>query len=77
MPHTFPLRVGCAISTKKAVGVAVSPVDPEEKMYRSAALARESSSDVTIEMTFALLALALSSLTLIDAKYMANLLMLF
>jgi hypothetical protein len=51
-------------------------------MYRSAALARESSSDFTIVLTFALLGLALSLLTigkpgLIDAEYMADLLMLF
>jgi hypothetical protein len=51
-------------------------------MYRSVALARESSSDFTIVLTFALLGLALSLLTigktgLIDAEYMANLLMSF
>jgi hypothetical protein len=67
---------------KEAVDVAVSPVEPEEKMYRSVALARESSSDFTIVLTFALLGLALSLLTigktgLIDAEYMANLLMSF
>jgi hypothetical protein len=51
-------------------------------MYRSATLARESSGDLTIVMTFALLGLALSLLAigrggLIDAEYMADLLLLF
>jgi hypothetical protein len=54
----------------------------EEMMYRSATLARESSGDLTIVMTFALLGLALSLLAigrggLIDAEYMADLLLLF
>jgi hypothetical protein len=51
-------------------------------MYRSATLARESSNDLTIVMTFALLGLAFSLLAigrggLIDAEYMVDLLLLF
>ena len=58
------------------------PMIAEEMMYRSATLARESSGDLTIVMTFALLGLALSLLAigrggLIDAEYMADLLLLF
>jgi hypothetical protein len=49
-------------------------------MYRSVALARESHSDFTIVLTFALLGLALCLLTigkvgLINAEYIADLLM--
>jgi len=49
-------------------------------MYRSVALVRESNSDFTIVLTFALLGLALSLLTigkigLINAEYIADLLM--
>jgi hypothetical protein len=51
-------------------------------MFRSASLARESSDDFTIVLTFALLGLALSLLAIgrggfIDAEYMADLLLLF
>jgi hypothetical protein len=54
----------------------------EEMMYRSASLARESSDDLIIVVTFALLGLSLSLLAIgrggfIDAEYMADLLMLF
>ena len=59
-----------------------SPAGPEEMMYRSISLARESSGDFTIVVTFALLGLALSLLAigkggLIDPEYMADLLLLF
>ena len=51
-------------------------------MYRSASLARESSDDFTLVMTFALLGLAISLLAIgkagfIDVEYMAELLLLF
>jgi hypothetical protein len=51
-------------------------------MYGSASLARESSGDLTIVLTFSLLGLALSLLAIgpagfIDPEYMANLFMLF
>ena len=51
-------------------------------MYQSASLARESSDNLTIVITFALLGLSLSLLAIgrggfIDAEYMADLLMLF
>jgi hypothetical protein len=54
----------------------------EEIMYESAALARRSSGDFTIVLTFSLLGLALSLLLmgrggLIDPEYMANLLLSF
>jgi hypothetical protein len=67
---------------KKAIGFVRSPNDAEEMVYRSASLARESSDDLTIVVTFALLGLALSLLAvgpggLIDAEYMADLLLLF
>lgn len=51
-------------------------------MYQTASLARKSSGDFTVVMTFALLGLALSLLAvgrggLIDAEHMADLLLLF
>jgi hypothetical protein len=50
-------------------------------MYRSISVARESSGDFTIVLTFALLGLAISLLDIeqgiIDVKYMTNLLLLF
>jgi hypothetical protein len=50
-------------------------------MYRSISVARETSDDFTIVLTFALLGLALSLLAIgqgiIDVEYMANLLLLF
>jgi hypothetical protein len=50
-------------------------------MYRSISVARESSSDFTIVLTFALLGLAISlwgiEQGIIDLEYMANLLLLF
>jgi len=50
-------------------------------MYRSISVARESSGDFTIVLTFALLGLVISLLGIeqgiIDVKYMVNLLLLF
>jgi hypothetical protein len=66
---------------KKAIGFVRSPDRAEKMKYRSASLARESSDDLTIVVTFSLLGLALSLLAiesgLIDAEYMADLLLLF
>jgi hypothetical protein len=82
LPHTFLLRRWCSIFRRRAIGFVRSPDDPEEMMYRSASLVRESSDDFTIVVTFALLGLALSLLAIgrggpIDAEYMADLLLLF
>jgi hypothetical protein len=73
---------GVPSSATKAIGFVRSPDDAEEMMFRSASLARESSDDFTIVLTFALLGLALSLLAIgrggfIDAEYMADLLLLF
>jgi hypothetical protein len=69
------------VPRKKAIGFARSPDDAKKMMYRSVSLVRESSDDLTIVVTFSLLGLALSLLAigsgLIDAEYMADLLLLF
>jgi len=54
----------------------------EEVMYETAAIARKSSGDFTIVLTFSLLGLALSLFVigtagLIDPEYMANLFLSF
>jgi hypothetical protein len=63
-----------------AIGFVLSRAEAEEMMYRTAYLARESSGDFTVVLTFALLGLALSLLAtgrggLIDPEYMADLLL--
>jgi hypothetical protein len=75
---------GVRSSAKQAVGLVPSPLigGNDEMMYRSISLARESSGDFTIVLTFSLLGLALSLLAIgrvgfIDPAYMADLLMLF
>jgi hypothetical protein len=75
---------GVRSSAKQAVGLVLSPLigGNDEMMYRSVSLARESSGDFTIVLTFSLLGLALSLLAIgkasfIDVEYMADLLMLF
>jgi hypothetical protein len=69
------------VPRKKAIGFVRSPDDAKKMMYQSASLARESGDDLTIVVTFSLLGLALSLLGigsgLIDAEYMADLLLLF
>jgi hypothetical protein len=69
------------VPRKKAIGVVRSPDDAKKTMYRGISLVRESSDDLTIVVTFSLLGLALSLLAigsgLIDAEYMADLLLLF
>jgi hypothetical protein len=75
------MKAFLVVLRKKAVGFVRSPDDAGEMMYRSTSLARETSGDLTIVVTFSLLGLALSLLAiesgLIDAEYMADLLMLF
>jgi len=56
--------------------------DAEEVMYETAAIAKKSSSDFTVVLTFSLLGLALSLLLIgkagfIDPQYMAGLLLSF
>jgi hypothetical protein len=73
---------GVQSSGSEAIGFVLSRAEAEEMMYRTAYLARESSGDFTIVLTFALLGLALSLLAigrggLIDPEYMADLLLLF
>jgi hypothetical protein len=73
---------GVPSSATKAIGFVRSPDDAEDMMFRSASLARESSDDFAIVLTFALLGLALSFLAIgrggpIDAEYLADLLLLF
>jgi hypothetical protein len=69
------------VPRKKAIGFVRSPDDAKKLMYRSLSLVRDSSDDLTIVLTFSLLGLALSLLAigsgLIDAEYMADLLLLF
>jgi hypothetical protein len=76
------LTNGVQSSRREAIPFALSPDDVEEMMYQSAALARKSSGDFTVVMTFALLGLTLSLLligkaSLIDPEYMAALLLSF
>jgi hypothetical protein len=73
---------GVPSCAKKTIGFVPSPDAAEEMMYQTASLARKSSGDFTVVMTFALLGLALSLLAvgrggLIDAEHMADLLLLF
>jgi hypothetical protein len=76
---------GCSILRETSRRFGSLPPDPEENdemMYRSVSLARESSGDFAIVLTFSLLGLALSLLAIgkasfIDVEYMADLLMLF
>jgi hypothetical protein len=76
------MKAFSVVLRRKAAGFVRSPDDPEKMMYRNASLARESSGDFTIVLTFSLLGLALSLLSIgkigfIDANYMADLLLLF
>jgi hypothetical protein len=76
------MKAFLGVMRKKADGFVRSPDYTTEMMYRSASLARESSDDLTIVLTFSLLGLALSLLAIgsggfIDAEYMADLLLLF
>jgi hypothetical protein len=73
---------GVRSSRREAIDSRALPIGVEEMMYRSASLARKSSGDFTVVMTFALLGLALSLLAigkanLIDPEYMATLLLSF
>ena len=76
------MKAFSVVPRKKAIGFIHSPDDAEKLMYPSASLARESSDDFTVVLTFSLLGLALSLLAigrigLISPEYMANLLLLF
>jgi hypothetical protein len=76
------MKAFLGVMRKKAVGFVRSPDYATEMMYGSASLARESSDDLTVVLTFSLLGLALSLLAIgsggfIDAEYMADLLLLF
>ena len=75
-----PIRRDC--QRKKPSVMFCLAADPEQLMYRSVSLPRESSGDFTIVTTFALLGLALSLLAIghgvfISPEYMMNLLLLF
>ena len=80
---THPWRLDAVQSSRReAIPFALSADDVEEMMYQSVSVARKSSGDFTIVMTFALLGLALSLLligkaSLIDPEYMATLLLSF
>ena len=76
------MKASLIIPRRKAVGFVRSPDDAKKMVSASTSLARESSDDFTIVLTFSLLGLALSLLTIekvdfIDPVYMANLLLLF
>src|SRR5260370_2289067 len=70
------------VPRKRAVGLVRAPDDTKKLTSRRASLAKESSDDLTIVMTFSLLGLALSLLAIgrlgfIDAGSLADLLVLF
>jgi hypothetical protein len=70
------------VPRKKAVGLVRAPDDTKKLTSRRTSLAKESSDDFTIVMTFSLLGLALSLLAIgrlgfIDAGSLADLLVLF
>jgi hypothetical protein len=76
------MKASLIIPRRKVVGFVRSPDDAKKMVSASTSLARESSDDFTIVLTFSLLGLALSLLTIggvgfIDPEYMANLLLLF
>jgi hypothetical protein len=70
------------VPRKKGVGLVRAPDDTKKLTSQRASLAKESSDDFTIVMTFSLLGLALSLLAIgrlgfIDAGSLADLLVLF
>jgi hypothetical protein len=76
------MKASLIIPRRKDVGFVRAPDDAKKMVSASTSLARESSDDFTIVLTFSLLGLALSLLTIekvdfIDPVYMANLLLLF
>jgi hypothetical protein len=75
------MKAFLVVPRRKAVGSVRSPHDAEKMISGGTSLARESSDDFTIVLTFSLLGLALSLLAIgkigfIDANYMADLLLL-
>jgi hypothetical protein len=73
---------GVQSSRREAIHSRALPIGVEEIMYQSVSVARKSSGDFTVVMTFALLGLALSlfvigKASLIDPEYMAALLLSF
>jgi hypothetical protein len=73
------MKAFSVVPRKKAIGFIHSPDDAEKLMYPSASLARESSDNLSVVLTFSLLGLAISlfAIGFIDPEYMANLFMLF
>ena len=79
---THPRRVDGVQSSARTAVPFVLFDDVEEIMYQSAALARGSSGNFTIVLTFSLLGLALSLLLIgragfIDPQYMASMMLTF
>jgi hypothetical protein len=76
------MKASLIIPRRKAVGFVRSPDDAKNMVTASTSLARESSDDFTVVLTFSLLGLALSLLAIgrigfISPEYLANLLLLF
>jgi hypothetical protein len=76
------MKASLIIPRRKDVGFVRSPDDAKKMVSASTSPARESDDDFRIVLTFSLLGLALSLLTIeevdfIDPVYMANLLLLF
>jgi hypothetical protein len=76
------MKASLIIPRRKAVGFVRSSDDTKKMMSTSTSLARESSDDFKVVLTFSLLGLALSLLAIgrvgfINPEYMANLLLLF
>jgi hypothetical protein len=76
------MKAFLVVPRRKAVGFVRSSDDTKKMMSTNTSLARESSDDFTVVLTFSLLGLTLSLLAigrigLISPEYMANLLLLF
>ena len=76
------MKASLIIPRRRDVGFGRAPDDAKKMVSASTSPARESGDDFRIVLTFSLLGLALSLLTIekvdfIDPVYMANLLLLF
>ena len=76
------MKASLIIPRRKDVGFVRAPDDAKKMVSASTSLARESSDDLTVVLTFSLLGLTLSLLAIgrigfISPEYMANLLLLF
>ena len=76
------MKASLIIPRRKDVGFVRAPDDAKKMVSASTSLARESSDDFKVVLTFSLLGLALSLLAIgrvgfINPEYMANLLLLF